>query len=137
MNAVQGIDHIAVAVADLDEATRLWRDVLGLEEGARETIEDRCITGTIYSHPIGFHGHGAGGWLGAWDNQDGMPGGKGSFRLNPNTAWSIELNAEYEVPDWGGQKVRFMTEEDAYFDGETVRFLDGRQTEITLIPRQQ
>ena len=66
-----------------------------------------------------------------------MPGGKGSFRLNPNTAWSIELNAEYEVPEWDGQKVRFMTEEDAFFDGETVRFLDGRQTEITLIPRQQ
>jgi hypothetical protein len=41
------------------------------------------------------------------------------------------------VPEWGGQVVRFMTEEDAYFDGETVRYLDGRQKEITLIPRQR
>jgi hypothetical protein len=29
-----------------------------------------------------------------------------------------------------------MTEEDAFFDGDTVRYLDGRQTEITLVPRQ-
>jgi hypothetical protein len=41
------------------------------------------------------------------------------------------------VPEWGGQVVRFMTEEDAFFDGEKVRYLDGRQTEITLIPRHQ
>jgi hypothetical protein len=29
--------------------------------------------------------------------------------------------------------VDFRTEEDAFFDGQTVRFLDGRQTELTLI----
>lgn len=50
------------------------------------------------------------------------------------TAWSIELNAQLAVPEWGGQIVRFMAEEDAYFDGESVRFLNGRQREIILIP---
>jgi len=30
--------------------------------------------------------------------------------------------------------VDFRTEEDAFFDGRTVRYIDGRQTEITLIP---
>lgn len=103
----------------------------------RSAIEAEGIDGTIYSHPLGFHGHGAGAWIGAWDNQQGMPGGRGSYGLRANTAWSIELNARQAVPEWGGQVVRFMTEEDAFFDGEQVRFLDGRQTEITLIPRQR
>jgi len=66
-----------------------------------------------------------------------MKGARGVYPLYPNTAWSIELNAEAEVPEWDNQVVRFMTEEDAFFDGETVRYLDGRQTEITLIPRQR
>lgn len=86
---------------------------------------------SIYSHPIGSHGHGAGTAIGFWDNQDGDP--RGEYRIRPNTAWSIELTTYSEVPEWDGQRVDFRSEEDAYFDGETVRYLDGRQTEITLI----
>ncbi|WP_439106154.1 M24 family metallopeptidase [Congregibacter sp.] len=103
----------------------------------RKAIEAQGIKGTIYTHPLGLHGHGAGPGIGMWDNQGPMKGARGVYPLRPNTAWSIELNAEAEVPEWDGQVVRFMTEEDAFFDGETVRYLDGRQTEITLIPRQQ
>lgn len=40
------------------------------------------------------------------------------------------------MPEWGGQRVDFRSEEDAYFDGERVRYLDGRQTELTLIPAE-
>ena len=87
---------------------------------------------SIYTHPIGHHGHGAGPAIGFWDNQKGDPRGEGPIR--PNTAWSIELTSYASVPEWGGQRVDFRTEEDAYFDGETVRFIDGRQTAITLIP---
>jgi Xaa-Pro aminopeptidase len=101
----------------------------------RRQVEAQNIEGTIYTHPIGFHGHGAGPGIGSWESQKPRSGGRGSYALRSNTAWSIELNAQAAVPEWGGQIVRFMTEEDAYFDGESVRFLDGRQTEITLIPR--
>uniref|UniRef100_UPI003F6A876E M24 family metallopeptidase n=1 Tax=Congregibacter sp. TaxID=2744308 RepID=UPI003F6A876E len=104
---------------------------------ARKTIAAQGIKGTIYTHPLGLHGHGAGPGIGMWDNQGPMKGARGVYPLRPNTAWSIELNAEAAVPEWNGQEVRFMTEEDAFFDGETVRYLDGRQTEITLIPRQR
>jgi len=86
---------------------------------------------SIYTHPIGLHGHGAGPAIGFWDNQDPTPRGAGM--INPNTAWSIELTSYSEVPEWGGQRVDFRTEEDAFFDGKTVRYIDGRQTEITLI----
>ena len=87
---------------------------------------------SIYSHPIGYHGHGAGPSLGFWDNQNADPRGAGPIRAN--TAWSIELTSYAKVPEWGGQRVDFRTEEDAFFDSETVRYIDGRQTEITLIP---
>lgn len=87
---------------------------------------------SIYSHPIGHHGHGAGPSIGFWDNQKADPRGSGPIRAN--TAWSIELTSYAAVPEWGGQKVDFRTEEDAFFDGEAVRYIDGRQTAITLIP---
>ncbi len=114
------------------KAGRSGNEVLA---AARKTIGKQKIDGTIYSHPIGYHGHGAGPWLGAWEDQSPIADGRGTKKVNPNTAWSIELSAQRAVPEWGGQIVRFMTEEDAYFDGETVRYLDGRQTEITIIPR--
>ena len=87
---------------------------------------------SIYTHPIGHHGHGAGPSIGFWDNQNADPRGSGQIRAN--TAWSIELTSYAAVPEWGGQRVDFRTEEDAFFDGRTVRYIDGRQTEITLIP---
>jgi Xaa-Pro aminopeptidase len=86
---------------------------------------------SIYSHPLGTHGHGAGPAIGFWDNQ--APDPRGADLVYPNTAWSIELSATHAVPEWGGQKVAFKTEEDAYFDGQSVRYLDGRQTELFLI----
>jgi len=86
---------------------------------------------SIYSHPIGLHGHGAGPSIGFWDNQGGDPRGRDLVRAN--TAWSIELTSYASVPEWGGQRVDFRTEEDAFFDGEEVRYLDGRQTQLTLI----
>jgi hypothetical protein len=89
---------------------------------------------SIYSHPIGFHGHGAGASIGFWDNQKADP--RGEHRLRPNTAWSIELSAKSIVPEWNNQEVEFRSEEDAFFDGSTVTYLDGRQSEFHLIGRR-
>ncbi|WP_218827671.1 M24 family metallopeptidase [Rubricoccus marinus] len=92
------------------------------------------LDATIYTHPIGLHGHAAGPTIGLWDQQGGVPG-NGDYPLYANTAHSIELNVAMAVPEWGGQRVRFMLEEDAFFDGETVRYIDGRQEALLLIPR--
>ena len=90
---------------------------------------------SIYTHPIGLHGHGAGPSVGFWDNQNADPRGSGA--INANTAWSIELTSYSAVPEWSGQRVDFRTEENAFFDGASVRYIDGRQTEITLISSGQ
>ncbi|MEL6943598.1 MAG: Xaa-Pro aminopeptidase, partial [Bacteroidota bacterium] len=89
----------------------------------------------IYTHPIGYHGHGAGPTIGLWDQQGGVPH-KGDYPLYPNTAYSIELNTTVYLEEWK-KDVRIMVEEDGFFDGENFRYIDGRQTELFLIPRPQ
>ncbi|MFT7287139.1 MAG: hypothetical protein ACI87W_001251 [Halieaceae bacterium] len=91
------------------------------------------ITASIYTHPIGYHGHAAGPRIALWDQQDGVPGA-GDYPLHANTAHSVELYAESEIPEWGS-KVHIMLEEDAFFDGTSTRYIDGRQTQLLLIPR--
>jgi Xaa-Pro aminopeptidase len=100
---------------------------------SREVAERESIRASIYTHPIGYHGHAAGPTIGMWDNQDDTPG-SGDYPLYPNTAFSIELNATVFLEE-GGQDVRIMLEEEAYFDGERVVYINGRQKEILAIPR--
>jgi hypothetical protein len=88
---------------------------------------------TIYTHPIGYHGHAAGPTIGMWDQQEGVPIA-GDYPLYPNTAYSIELNNATFIKEWN-KEIRIMLEEDAYFDGDVVRYIDGRQTELMTIPR--
>ena len=101
---------------------------------ALSKAKNEGITPSIYTHPIGYHGHGAGSTIGMWDQQGGVAGG-GDYPIYPNTAYSIELYAETNVPSWG-KPVRIKLEEDAMFDGDSVYYIDGRQKEIFLIPRQ-
>jgi len=78
------------------------------------------IDGTMYSHPIGVHGHGAGPLIGLWDRQEGVPG-RGDVPIRPNTWFSTELQTTTPVPEWGGQPVRMALEEEAYVDAEGRR----------------
>jgi hypothetical protein len=89
---------------------------------------------SIYSHPIGFHGHGAGSSIGFWDNQ--KADARGEHPLRSSTAWSIELSAKAAVPEWNNQEVEFRLEEDAFFDGSKVIYLDGRQSSFHLVGDQ-
>ncbi|MEM6632083.1 MAG: M24 family metallopeptidase [Bacteroidota bacterium] len=100
---------------------------------ARKNALEEGITPSIYTHPIGFHGHGAGPTIGLWDQQGGVPV-KGDYPLYPNTAYSIELNATISLEEWN-KDIRIMLEEEAFFDGESVRYIDGRQVELITIPR--
>ncbi|PEN13672.1 Xaa-Pro aminopeptidase [Longibacter salinarum] len=103
-------------------------------EATLAAAKEEGIDATVYTHPIGYHGHGAGPLIGLWDQQGGVPG-RGDHPLYPNTAYSIELNAQVAIPEWDNQKIRIMLEEDAFFDGNSVRYLDGRQTELYVLPR--
>ena len=99
-----------------------------------EQAKKEGITGSIYSHPIGVHGHAAGPTIGMWDQQQGVPG-TGDYPLFQNTAYSIELNAAVEIPEWK-KTIRIMLEEDGFYDANGFRYLDGRQQEMFTIPRK-
>jgi Xaa-Pro aminopeptidase len=99
---------------------------------ARAAAIAQGLTPTIYSHPLGYHGHAAGSAIGFWDDQGPAP--TGNHPLVANTAFSIELNAAQAVPEWGGQVVPFRQEEDGWFDGRRFRWIDGRQERFYLIP---
>lgn len=90
------------------------------------------IKGSIYSHPIGDHGHGAGPLIGLWDRQQGVPG-RGDVLVLPNTWFSIEFAASTPVPEWGGQELWVGQEEDAALDGDKIDWVLPRQTRYHLV----
>ncbi|WP_394804400.1 M24 family metallopeptidase [Portibacter lacus] len=102
---------------------------LSLEQANAEGLNP-----SIYTHPIGLHGHAAGPTIGMWDQQQGVPG-RGDYPLFYNTAYSIELNTSTEIPEWN-KIIRIMLEEDGYFDENGFHYIDGRQKEIFTIPRK-
>jgi Xaa-Pro aminopeptidase len=83
---------------------------------------------TIYTHPIGFHGHGAGATIGLWDQQHGVVG-VGDVEVFGPSAWSIELSNRSYVPEWD-DSVLIMVEEEAWYEDGTATWVDGRQIEI-------
>ncbi|WP_417440801.1 M24 family metallopeptidase [Idiomarina sp.] len=108
------------------EETRSGNDILlaALEEARSEDLEPM-----IYTHPIGYYGHGSGPNIGMWDKQHAIPGG-GEYPLFSNTAYSIELNNKTTFED---KAITIMLEEDAFFDGDGVSYLNGRQKSFHLI----
>ena len=91
------------------------------------------IDGTVYTHPIGMHGHGAGPLIGLWDYQDGVPG-RGDAKVVPSMWFSIELQATTPVAEWSGFPVRSAQEEDVIVDAAgNVRWANQRQTTFWLV----
>jgi len=99
---------------------------------ALKRAKDEGLRPSIYTHPLGVHGHAAGPTIGLWDKQGGVPG-DGDYPLYPDTVYAIELNVLDAVAEWGGQDVQIALEQDAVFTRAGVRFLDRRQTELILV----
>ena len=98
----------------------------------RQQALERGIGPIIYTHPIGLHGHAAGTTIGMWDKQQGVPG-SGDYAMQPNTAYSIELTALVEIPEWSREPMRMKLEEDGFFDGRQFKYIAPRQTEYHII----
>jgi len=109
---------------------RTGNDVL---KSSLARLQKEGISGTMYSHPIGMHGHGAGPLIGLWDYQEGVPG-RGDAKIIPSMWFSSELQTTTPVPEWGGQPVRMAQEEDFFVgaDGKN-RWAYKRQSELHII----
>jgi Xaa-Pro aminopeptidase len=98
------------------------------------TMADMKVAGIeamIYSHSIGNQGHGLGASV---DFRRPLPGAvsfEPPFREGSYT--SIELNTSTPVPEWAGQKVTIMAEDDAYLTREGMKWFRPRQSSFYVI----
>ena len=112
------------------EVGRTGNEILA---AARAQMDVDGIKGTIYNHPIGDNGHGAGPLIGRWDAQEGVPV-RGELPLRASTWHSIELQARYPVPEWGGKEVSCRQEEEAYVAEDGSRhWVFRRQTDFHYV----
>ncbi|MCA9764514.1 MAG: aminopeptidase P family protein, partial [Gemmatimonadetes bacterium] len=92
---------------------------------------ERGIEAMIYSHPIGNQGHGLGASI---DFRAGLRSGANEGkRLRDGSYISIELNTKTAVPEWDGEPVFVMMEDDAWLDAEGWHFFRPRQEAWYLI----
>lgn len=101
--------------------------VAALAKAKSEGIET-----SIYSHPVGFYGHGSGTMFGMTEKQSFVPG-TGERPLHLDTSFSIELSVTAAVPEWGNARVTMGLEDDALFTKAGARWMDGYPTTLHLI----
>ncbi len=113
-------------------AGRTGNEILAM---ALEDAKTAGLRPSIYTHPLGLYGHSAGTTIGMWDAQGGVMKDDGdNYPLNPNTVYAIELNTTVTIPEWK-RDIRIMLEEAGFYGENGFRYVNGRQTELLLIPR--
>jgi Xaa-Pro aminopeptidase len=127
------------ALADGNRLQDIHMDAMRVGQTGNQVLKEALdkakaegIQPQVYSHPLGYHGHAAGPTIGLWDKQGGVSG-NGDYELFDDTVYSVELNVIKSVPEWGGQDVRIMLEEDAILTGGKMQWLDSRQDNFYLI----
>ena len=93
-------------------------------------MKNAGIEAMIYSHSVGNQGHALGASIDFRRPLSGTPS-EPAFREGSYTA--IELNTSTAVPEWGGQKVTMMMEDDAYLTRDGMKWFRPRQTAFYLI----
>ena len=117
----------------LFEETRVGRTGNEILASVLAKMKSEKLDGTMYSHPIGMHGHGAGPLIGLWDYQEGVPG-RGDAKVIPSMWYSSELQVTTPVPEWNGQPVRVAQEEDFIIDKDgKIRWAIRRQMAWHLV----
>src|SRR5438034_8919849 len=87
-------------------------DALPILAAALAQMRAAGITGTIYTHPIGDRGHGAGPLIGLWDHQEGVPGRADAPRV-PTPGSPPDLKATPPFPNGANRRWRPPRETEA------------------------
>jgi len=93
-------------------------------------MKKQGIEAMIYSHSVGNQGHALGASI---DFRRPAAGAELEPPFREGSYTSIELNTSTPVPEWGGQKVTIMMEDDAYLTREGMKWFRPRQTAFYLI----
>ena len=87
---------------------------------------------SLYSHPIGYHGHALGPNINARDMDLSSPPERDS-RLRNGAYRSIEFSATSAVPEYGGGRVTIPMEDDGYLTPDGYEYFRPYQTEWYVI----
>jgi len=93
-------------------------------------MKNAGIEAMIYSHSVGNQGHALGASI---DFRRPSSGALMEPAFREGSYTSIELNTSTAVPEWGGQKVTMMMEDDAYLTRDGMKWFRPRQTAFYLI----
>lgn len=93
-------------------------------------MKEAGIEAMIYSHSVGNQGHALGAGI---DFRGPALAGDEAPTLREGSYTAIELNTSTPVPEWGGQQVTIMMEDDAYLTAEGFKWFRPRQTEFYLV----
>jgi Xaa-Pro aminopeptidase len=131
-DAPEGLKQALTNTNRLQDAlfTHIKPGVKGFEvyDATMTDMKNAGIEAMIYSHSVGTQGHALGASIDFRRPADGL---EPPFREGSYT--SIELNTSTPVPEWGGQKVTIMMEDDAYLTTDGMKWFRPRQTAFYLI----
>lgn len=99
---------------------------------AMERLKGVSFTPSIYSHPIGTHGHGVGPQVNARNGMMEAPPARDS-RLRLGAYRSIELSATTVIPEWGNGRLVIPMEDGAYLTERGYEWFVPPQTEWWVI----
>ena len=121
------IVHAAFASAPRPGMTG-WEATLAIAE----QLEGVDFLPSLYSHPIGYHGHALGPSINARNMNLSSPPERDSY-LREGAYRSVEFSATTAVPEYGGAEVRIPMEDDAYLTSEGYEYFRPYQTEWYVI----
>ena len=97
---------------------------------ARATAEG--LQAMIHSHSVGNFGHCVGASIGSF-KPDAKPGPRSGLPLREGAYTAIELATRSAVPEWGGQELVVMMEDDAWLAPDGMRYFVPRQTSWIVV----
>ena len=95
-------------------------------------LEDVDFLPSLYSHPIGYHGHALGPAINA-RNMDLSSPPEWDSHLRDGAYRSIEFSATTAIPEYGGGTVTIPMEDDGYLTTDGYQYFRPYQTEWYLI----
>ena len=99
-------------------------------DAAMADMKKLGIEAMIYSHSVGNQGHALGASI---DFRRPAAGTSLEPPFREGSYTAIELNTSTPVPEWGGQKVTIMMEDDAYLTKDGMKWFRPRQTSFYVI----
>ncbi|MFO7881126.1 MAG: M24 family metallopeptidase [Kosmotogaceae bacterium] len=90
--------------------------------------------GRIYSHPLGYYGHGSVPVIGKYNQQNEVPV-EGDYMVYDSSFWAIELCMIGNIPEWDNQRVHIFVEDSAALINNRVHFISERQHFFNILKR--